>query len=254
MDSSHLEMLVATVLFAGARVSGLMMFAPFLGSSALPVPLKAALTVALTVVLYPAYARSLQSGAWSCLALMGEIMIGLVLGLTLQFLFDAAQLAGQILGVQTGFSLVTILDPQTQADTPVLALLNQTVVLLVFLQLNVHHWLLRGLAASFTYLPAGGVHVSANWSAELLHAAGSIWLTGLRMATPVMVATLTADVALGFLARAAPQLPVLFMGLSVKTILGLSVLAGALALWPRLFERQFAEGIALGGKFLLGMR
>jgi flagellar biosynthesis protein FliR len=254
MDSSHLQMLVSAVLFAGARVSGLMMFAPFLGSPALPVPLKAALTLAFTIVLYPAYALHLQSGAWSCLTLIGEIMIGLVLGLTLQFLFDAAQLAGQILGVQTGFSLVTILDPQTQADTPVLALLNQTIVLLVFLQLNVHHWMLRALAGSFTYLPAGSLHISANWSGELLHAAAGIWLTGLRMATPVMVATLTADVALGFLARAAPQLPVLFMGLSIKSILGLSVLAGALALWPRLFEQQFAEGLALGGKFLLGLR
>ncbi len=254
MEAFHLEAIIAAVAFAGCRISGLMMFAPFLGSQSLPIPLKAALTLALTVVLYPAYRGHATSFPWSCTALLGELMIGLVLGMTVQFLFDAAEFAGQILGVQTGFSLVTILDPQTQADTPVLALLNQLVATLVLLQLNVHHWLLRQIAASFSELPPGSLHFGGDWCPLLLGAASSVWATGLRMAGPVMVATLTADVALGFLARAAPQMPVLFLGLSVKSILGLSVLAASLALWPRMFEHEFAHGLSLGSAALRALK
>jgi flagellar biosynthetic protein FliR len=172
------------------------------------------------------------------------------LGLTLQFILEAAQMAGQILGVQAGFSLVTILDPQTQADTPVISTFNQLVALLIFLQLNVHHWLLRGLAASFVYLPPGSVVLNLGVTTSLLQAAGSIFLVGLQIAAPVTVATMLIDVTLGFLAKASPQIPILFLGLSIKTVVALTVLSGTLILWPRLFEHHFAAAISLGERLL----
>jgi len=64
------------------------------------------------------------------------------------------------------------------------------------------------------------------------------------------VATMLIDVTLGFLAKSSPQIPVLFLGLSVKTVVTLSVLTGTLMLWPRLFEHRFAAGISLGERLL----
>jgi flagellar biosynthetic protein FliR len=252
METLPLDQIVAAVMFAGVRIGGMMTFVPFFNSESISIPVKAVLTIALTALLYPVYGMAgIGTGGvgWARIA-GGEAIIGLLLGLTLQFVFDAAQLAGQIFGVQTGFSLVTLLDPQTQADTPVLALFNQIVVLLLFLQLNVHHWLLRGLAASFVYLPPGGHVFGLGLGIGLLQAAGSIWLVGLQIAAPVVVVTMATDVALGFLGRAAPQLPVLFLGLSVKSMLGLSVMAGTLALWPRIFEHHFSNAIMLGARLL----
>jgi flagellar biosynthetic protein FliR len=180
----------------------------------------------------------------------GEAVVGLLLGLSLQFILEAAQMAGQILGVQAGFSLVSILDPQTQADSPVISTFIQLITLVIFLELNVHHWLLRGLAASFAYLPPGSVVLSLGVTTRLLQAAGAIWLVGLQIAAPVVVATMLIDVTLGFLAKSSPQIPVLFLGLSVKTVVTLSVLTGTLMLWPRLFEHRFAAGISLGERLL----
>jgi len=173
-----------------------------------------------------------------------------MLGLSMQLVFEAAQFAGQVVGVQTGFSLITLLDPQTQADTPVLSIFHQLIALLIFFQLNVHHWLLRGLATSFSYLPPGASLTHSLASMALLQSAGSIWLVGLEIAAPVVVATLVVDIALGFLGKASPQLPVVLVGLSVKNILGLAVLAASFTLWPRIFERQFASAIGLGERLL----
>jgi len=148
MDFFHLETTLMTAMCAGARVAGLMVFSPFFGSDAIALPVKAGFTVAVTALLYPVYASqglALEPVGWAQL-LLSETVIGLIFGLTLQFVFDAAQLAGQVLGVQMGFSLVSILDPQTHADTPVLSIFHQMAVLLIFLQLNVHHWMLRGIA------------------------------------------------------------------------------------------------------------
>lgn len=253
MELLHFEKLVAAVVFAGLRIAGVMVYAPVLGSDAITVAVKAGLTLFLTALLYPVYAGGLmqsglaQSGGLGWVEMAGgEVVIGLLLGLTLQFVFEAAEFAGQIAGIQTGFSLVNILDPQTQVDTPVLSVFHQLIVTLIFLRLNVHHWLLRGLAASFTYLPpGGGKGMNLGLSSVLLRGAAGLWLSGVQMAAPVLLATLLCDVALGFVGKASPQLPVVFFGLSIKSTLGLLVLAGTLGLWPGFLEQRFATAIGL---------
>ncbi len=251
METLHLETVIAAALVTGVRVGGLMLFAPILGSASLPAQVKIALTVAVTVLLCPSHPQfPLAAGPLAWLGVVsGEAVIGLLLGLAVQFVVEAAQVAGQIVGVQAGYSLVTLLDPQTQADTPVLASFNQLIALLMFLQLNVHHWLLRGLAASFAYLPPGQKFPLGS-AGSILQAAGGIWLAAVEMAAPVVVATLLVDVTLGFLAKAAPQMPVLFVGLSLKNLVALTVIVGTLVFWPRFFEPRFASGIALGNRLL----
>jgi flagellar biosynthesis protein FliR len=252
MGVLHLEQLMAALVFIGARIAGMMTFAPFLGSDGIPLQVKAGFTVVLTVLLYPVSGVvGLESDlmAW-VRVVVSEAVIGLLLGLILQCIFEAAQVAGQIVGIQTGFSLVTILDPQTSADTPVLTIFHQLLVLLIFLRLGVDRWLLRGLAASFAYLPPGRAFSGLALRTAVLHEAGVMWLVGLEIAAPVLAATFLVDVALGFLGKASPQLPVVFVGISLKTLLGLIVLASTLALWPRLFERRFSEALILGERML----
>lgn len=251
MDGLHLDQWLAAVVFIGARVAGLMTYAPFLGSDAIALPLKAALTVLVTALLFPLRGPlrlDLSPWQWAGAAL-GEVVIGLVLGLAANFLMEATLLGGQILGVQMGYSLATLFDPQTQADTPVLAELHRLAALLIFLQMNVHHWLLRAVAASFSYLPAGTVP-AALAATGLWRAAAGIFLSGLQMAAPVLAATLVADVGLGFLGKASPQLPVLFIGLAVKNLLGVALLILLIAYWPHSFAQRFADSIALGERLL----
>jgi len=249
-----LEKLVVAAVTVGVRVSALLVFAPFFGSVAIPPRVKAGLAIAITALLFPVYGqmslRSLGRGEWANL-LIGELLIGFVLGLVLNFIFDGAQMAGQILGVQMGFSLVNIIDPQTQVDSPLLSMFHQSVVLLIFLQLDVHQWLLRGLAKSFEYLPPGSVTTSAALTSAVWKAAGAVWIIGIQIAAPALLATVLADVVLGFLGKASPQFPVLFVGISIKNILGLLVVGMALKLWPAMFERYFATALTFGEKALM---
>jgi flagellar biosynthetic protein FliR len=192
---------------------------------------------------------NLDSWQWVGVVL-SEVMIGLVLGLAANFMMEAPMMAGQILGVQMGYSLATLFDPQTNADTPVLSEFHRLAALLIFLQLDVHHWLLRAVVKSFAYLPAGAAPVSLTAVAGLLHAAGGIFLAGVQIAAPGLAATLVADVALGFLGKASPQLPVLFIGLAVKNLLGLAILTAVVAYWPHMFADRFAQSVALGERLL----
>lgn len=248
----QLDQMLAAAVFVGARVSGLMVYCPFLGSSAIPLPLKAALTLLITALLYPLRGPlqlDLRAWQWADVALT-EVIIGLILGLAANFMMEAPMMAGQILGVQMGYSLATLFDPTTQADTPVLAEFHRLAALLIFLQLDVHHWLLRAASRSFTYLPAGAALSGLGTAGGLWHAAGGIFLAGVQIAAPGLAATLVADVALGFLGKASPQLPVLFISLAVKNLLGLTLMVGILAYWPQSFGQRFLESVALGEKLL----
>lgn len=252
METLSLDTLLSAVMFVGARVAGLMLVAPFFGNAGIPAPIKAAFTLAVTVLLYPVGpAAHIEGGAigWTGVV-AGELIVGLLLGLAVQFVIEAAQVAGHVMGMQAGYSLATLFDPQTQADTPVMATFNQLIALLIFLQLDVHHWLLRGLAASFAYLPPGSALTHLGAAGGLLQAAGGIWLVAVQIAGPVIVATLLVDVTLGFLGKASPQMPVLLVGLPIKTLVSLVVIAGAVRVWPGLFEKHFAAAIAMGERLL----
>ena len=178
----QIEEIVTAVACVGARVSGLLVFTPFLGSDAIAPKIKVGLVVLLTALLYPVCGpRHLWLSSGGVLRMMlSEALVGLLIGLSAQFVFEAAVFAGQTMGTQVGFGLVNILDPNTQVDTPVLSVFTQTVTMLIFLQLGVHRWLLRALGNSFAYLPAGTAMVNGAVARQLLHAAGGILLAGVR--------------------------------------------------------------------------
>jgi flagellar biosynthetic protein FliR len=77
-----------------------------------------------------------------------------------------------------------------------------------------------------------------------------MWIAGVQIAAPVLVASLFADVALGFLGKASPQFPVLFLGISLKNLLGLALLVGAVSFWPRFFDARFERALEASERIL----
>jgi flagellar biosynthetic protein FliR len=241
-----LEHILYRALPIGLRVAGLLTFAPFLGSTSTPTRVKAVLAIVLTALLYPVCVVPqfvLTPMGWTRL-ILGEATLGMATGLCLQFILEAAELAGQVAGFQFAFSLVNVIDPQTNVDTPVLSIFDQLFALFLFLQFNVHHWILRGMVKSFDYVPVGSVLITTALMKEFFRDAGGMWLVGVQIATPILLATLLLDVTVGLLSKASPQMPGIFLSIPLKSMIGYAVLAISVGLWPRLFERNFT--LALG--------
>ncbi|MBI1749409.1 MAG: flagellar biosynthetic protein FliR [Acidobacteria bacterium] len=241
----QLEQFVTQATFLVVRIGGMVSIAPFFGSRAIPMRVKGALTMLLSAFFYPLYAppgAAAGASGWLRISL-GEFIVGLLMGLALHMVFDAVQLAGQILGLQMGFSLANVIDPNTEVDTPVVSNFHQIFALLIFLQLNVHHWMLRGLAKSFEYIPPGSVSAMPAATEELFRLASGIWSGAVQVAAPVLLATVLTDVALGFLGKISPQFPVLFVGISIKSALGFAVLMGSVVFWPALLESHFQKAM-----------
>jgi flagellar biosynthetic protein FliR len=244
--SISLVQVFGALLTIGVRLTGIMLFAPFFGSLVIPARVKAVLVIALTALLYPMLSPRMPQMSISQWAMMafGELMIGVALGVATNVVFDGVQMAGQVLSVQMGYSLVNILDPQTQVESTVMATFHQMIAMLIFLRLNVHFWILRALARSFDYLPPSSAHFGAGFTSAVLQAGSSVFSIGIQIAAPVLSATLLADIALGLLGKAAPQLPLLLLGPAVKSVLGILILISALKYWPGIFEHLFLNSMS----------
>ncbi len=232
----------AVVLF---RVAGIMVFAPFFNATSFPpqikviVPLVVALTLAPMV---PQGELPVELGfSQGVLAMLGEVLVGMVLGLTASFIFGALQLAGQIVGFQLGYSLVNVIDPQSMVETSVISILNNLVGIMLFLLINGHHWFFQAVSESLTYLPVGGIHLRGPLVQEVMKLSGQVFTSGLRIAGPVVAVTAMADVVVGMIGRAAPQINILIVGMPIKTLVGLAALSVAFYFLPAFLGESFAQ-------------
>ena len=244
--------MISAGLTIGVRLTGLMLFAPFFGSMTIPARIKAIFVLALTLLLYPTLGAKMQPQTMATLPMMifTEFAIGAGMGIATNLVFEGVQLAGQTLGVQMGYSLVNILDPQTQVDTTVVSVFYQSIVMLLFLRMDVHYWLLRAVGNSYLYLPPGTAKLSSLFTMGVLKTAGSLFGIGVQIAAPVLSATLAADIVLGLLGKASPQMPLMLLGPAVKSMLGIGILVVALKYWPDLFSRLFMDSISRGEQLL----
>lgn len=244
--------IISGLLTIGVRLSGLMLFAPFFGSIVIPARVKAIFVLALSLLLYPSVGKGIEirSMADWPFVIFTEFLVGVGMGIATNVVFEAVQLTGQILGVQMGYSLVNILDPQTQVDTTVMAMFYQSIVMLLFLQMDVHYWLLRAVGNSYRYVPPGTMHLSGLFTLSILKTAGEVFGLGIQIAAPVLSATLAADIVLGLLGKASPQMPLMLMGPAVKSLLGIVVLIATLKYWPDLFRHLFTDAVANGEHLL----
>ncbi len=256
MNGLTVQQLIVVFLAIATRLSGLMLFAPFFGSSVLSPRVKAGLVFAMSVLLVPTLSpmlAHLDVSAWPSLVL-GEMVVGAGMGIATNLVFDAVQMAGQVLSTQMGFSLVNLLDPQTQVESTVVALFHQTIAMLIFLRLDVHLWLLRSIGRSFSLVPPGSAHISGVFTLTAVHAGGEVFSLGLQMAAPVLSATFLTDIVLGLLGKASPQAPLMLLGVPIKTLLGIAILFVSLKYWPSMLERSFLHSMDLSSRLLQEVR
>jgi flagellar biosynthesis protein FliR len=232
---------LSALTLALVRVSGMVVFAPFFSSSALPARAKAVLVLAVAFLLAPLAAALPNAHAEiSFAALLGEVAVGLVYGLTLALLNEMLLFAGQIAGVQLSFSLVNLLDPSTHIETPLLGDLFQLLGTLVLIAAGLDRILLASLVRSFHAVPLGSYGLAPTTALAMVRAAGGVFLAGVELAAPVLAATMLVEIAVALLGRLSPQLPVMSLTVPIKTLTGFAILGGSLALWPRFIEARFA--------------
>jgi len=226
-------------------------FAPFFSSTALPLRAKAVFVGAVAFLLAPLVATLPNAHvSLGFSALLGELAVGLVYGLTLTLMSEMLLFAGQIAGMQLSFSLVNLMDPASSIQTPLLGDLFQLMGTLVVITAGLDRILLASMVRSFRVAPLGCYALTPLAAREIVRAAGGIFLAALELAAPVLAATLLVEVAIALLGKLSPQLPVMSLSVPLKTLTGFVLLAGSLALWPRFIEARFSGLLDLAERLI----
>ena len=232
---------LSAMTLALTRVGGMMVFAPFFSSTALPIRAKAVLAGAVAFLLAPLVAALPNAQASiGFSSVVGELSVGLVYGLSLALLNEMLLFAGQIAGLQFSFSLVNLMDPASAIQTPLMGDLFQLMGTLVVITAGLDRILLASMVRSFRAVPLGSYALGPPAALAIVRAAGGVFLAALELAAPVLAATLLVEIAVALLGKLSPQLPVMALTVPLKTLTGFVILTGSLALWPRFIEARFA--------------
>jgi flagellar biosynthetic protein FliR len=244
----------AIALFA-TRIGGALMIAPVFSSRTVPIRMRTAFLVALTIAASPV-ALAQASPAVGPATLVSELLIGFALGMGAAVVVGAAVLAGDVLAFQMGVSGAATLDPLSQQQTTAMSDLFMLMVVTLILTMDGHVLILEALAESVAIVPLGNGIDAADGALALAGLGGSMLARGVQIAAPVMAAVFVGNLAMGVLARTAPQLQVFMLAYPLQIVIGTSVLALALPLigvmftdWPDQYRGFVADMLErLGGR------
>jgi flagellar biosynthetic protein FliR len=207
------------------RVGAILMSMPIFTSKSIPLLFNFGLALAASIILFPLLDLKafpvLTSLGSLAIGAIGEILIGITIGMTVNLIFIGLQIAGQISGYQMGLAIAQVMDPADGEQVPLLAQFFQLFAFLTFLTINAHHWFLMALADSFHLVPPFGFKISGSLIEQLIQIAGNMFVIAIKVGAPVIAALLLASIAFGLIARTVPQMNVFFVAMPLKIIIGL---------------------------------
>lgn len=173
----------------------------------------------------------------------GEVVIGLFLGAATRFAMAALHVAGTVVAFQSGLSAAALYDPNEAGQGTLPGNLFSTTALVVMFASDLHHLLLRALAASYARLPLGG-GLPADDALRLISGLiDAATRTGLELAAPLVIASVLANLALGVLGRVMPALQLLAVAMPLQLLLSLGLLLLGVAGVGSAFGRMLEGGL-----------
>lgn len=243
------EIWSATLVFA--RVGAMVMLLPGVGETAAPARARLGFALMLAVLLTPGLSPHIApppAGAWGLAGvILGELLIGLMLGAAARMMMTALATAGQVMGLEIGLAFAQTADPtMTQSGQILSVFLGLLGIALVFAT-GLHHLFLRGVAGSYELFSPGAPVPVADGAALAVDTVSTSFRVAFQIAAPVIAAGLIFRVGLGALARLIPTIQVFFVVIPLQLLGGFVViglgLSGGMLVWLDSMQR-FGEGMA----------
>ena len=254
---AQLNAWLTAFLWPFTRIAALIAVSPVFGHTALPARVKIGLAAFVTLIVAPTLPAMPQATVFSAAGvwiMVMQFLIGAALGIAMQLVFAAVEMAGTLVGLQMGLGFATFFDPSSSASAQVISSFLNMIAVLAFLAFNGHLQMIAALIASFQSVPIAAAMYGPPGMRTLVEWGGAIFTAGLLLALPVVIALLVANLSLGILNRAAPQIGVFQIGFSVTLMVGMLLLMLMLPNMIPFFSRLVKTGVDEMGRVAAALR
>lgn len=228
------------------RMSMVVSFAPVIGSPTVLPMAKAALALMLTFMIAPLVNYDASMMPMNLVGFIwlgvGELMLGFTLGFMAQLVVNAANMAGDYISFQMGLSIVNTMDPQSGSQVPVLSRIVYFVFIMVFIYANGHLLVVKALVESFKIAPVGLVNlIQGDSFGVIARMVTMMFILSIKVAAPVIGVLFCIKVSFGIMAKAVPQMNILFVGMPIYIVVGFMVMIVTMSWWPSLLGESLLE-------------
>lgn len=229
------------------RVGAAFMLMPGFLSGYVNAKLRLSIALAVTVILIPILADKLPSipaqFAPAFQMLLTEITYGVFLGIFMQMLYSALNLAGNITGQAIGFANAQMFDPAFQQQSIVVDTFLSIVALTIIFITDLHHLMLSAVVDSYSLFPIGSSLPVADFSNSLSQTLNQSFIMGFKIGSPFVAFTIVFYVGMGLVSRLMPQLNIFFLSLPLQIYLGLGLLFITIPIMILWFTKYYEEGL-----------
>jgi len=221
-----------------ARILPIMALAPFFGSQVLPRPIKVMFAISFVAILLPQTLLQIKEPLTLNFIFIGymlkEVLIGFILGFLVSIPFYIAQGSGNLIDTTRGTASLQVSDPTTRSTTGPVGILYNYILIAIFFFIGGPILFVEGISNSFKIIPVNNFINPIFFSSYQL----PFWQTvigildhvlkmALQLGAPSIIGVLMAEMFLGIANRLAPQVQIVFLGISLKSWVGLGLLAAA---------------------------
>ena len=211
------------------RITGVIFIAPIFSNRSFPTSAKIFFSLVIAYMVFFTvgdFEFNVEDGLMT-LAILGlkEVITGIIMGFMINFVFYGMSYAGVLIGFDMGLAMARMFDPTTETQTNMMGQAMLIVATLIFLAINGHHYVVRGLAYSFSIVPIGFFEMSQPLFNLLIKYSAAIFVLAVKIASPIMVSMFLINLGSGIVARVLPQMNVFFVMHPIKMGLGFAMLA-----------------------------
>ena len=156
-----------------------------------------------------------------------EALTGLVFGFITNICFNSLKTAGSLIDQQLGLSMANIYDPNTNTQSTLIENILYWIGIVIFFSMNGHHKLIEGIQHSFNLVSIGEPILSGNFD-YIINVFTQCFIIGLKIAVPMILSLIIAELTIGFISKSVPQLNVMIIGMPLKLLIGVVFLIVAL--------------------------
>lgn len=247
------QALTAFLLVMVRAVAWLVVAPPF-SMRAIPIQVKVGLATAIAAAVGPGLAT--ESVPLETVPLIGaavmQVFIGVGLGFITMMLISAVQAAGEMIDLFGGFSISAAFNPLSESSAGVFGRFYYLLALTLLFAINGHLLLMRGFITSFEAVPLTGIALT-DLSGLFIDTLGKFILAAVEIAAPLLAVLFLAEVAIGLLSRAAPQMNVFALGFTIKIMVALGLAGLAIPILPGAVTSLAEQAVRTTGAALRGM-